>query len=680
MPKTRRSPAGRFLSIFARALVGFLLAAAPGWAETGPADQLSGETQLETASGAKFPVASGWWVTRGDGRIVLETPERDMTIWFLELTFGPEIADGEAAIREGWRQVRPDFALPVERATTPPPTGGWEAITQIGYITPTEENRSVVGVARLAGERWYVQVLDGSNGAFDRRGAQLGAALNGLTPPGLDKESFAGRTAHKLDAARLAQYRAFLEQARVDARVPGVAVAIVEDGKVVFEEGLGVRELGASDPITPETLFMIGSTTKSLTSLLMAVLVDLEKLEWDTPVTQLLPDFALGDAEMTSQLTLRHTVCACTGLPRQDMEFIFEFADATAEIRLATMRGMKPTTGFGETFQYSNTLVAAGGYAAGRSYEPNLELSSSYAQALQQLVLTPLRMPSTTLDHPLALSHPHASPHGVTISLEPVPFPPDAEGAVVAVGPAGGAWSNLRDMEKLLLLELSDGLGPDGVRVVSVENLHRRREPQVKVSDTLNYGLGLFTGLETGAQICHHGGNTLGFTSDFFFLPEHGVGAVVLTNVGAANAFRSAARRKLLELLFDGRDEAGPRLEFELQLLEKVTAEERAKLRPAEPDWVATVVGAYSDPSLGSAEIRVGTVSLESSAPPAPIFDAGEWSSSFVRRTEPDGAEKIILMDPPVLGLEFLVSKDAKGRPSFVLDLSQQRYAFERGE
>ena len=219
-----------------------------------------------------------------------------------------------------------------------------------------------------------------------------------------------------------------------------------------------------------------------------------------------------------------------------------------------------------------------------------------------------------------------------------------------------------------------------GVRVVSVENLHRRREPQVKVSDTLNYGLGLFTGLETGAQICHHGGNTLGFTSDFFFLPEHGVGAVVLTNVGAANAFRSAARRKLLELLFDGRDEAGPRLEFELQLLEKVTAEERAKLRPAEPDWVATVVGAYSDPSLGSAEIRVGTVSLESSAPPAPIFDAGEWSSSFVRRTEPDGAEKIILMDPPVLGLEFLVSKDAKGRPSFVLDLSQQRYAFERGE
>ncbi len=633
------------------------------------AEQLSEETKLTTPSGATFPLAAGWWVTHDGDLLVLETPERDMKLWFLELAVTADIADGEAAVREAWKRVKPDFALAVERATNPPATGGWEAITQVGYITPTAENRAVVGIARRLGERWYLQLLDGGAGAFDRRGAQLGAAVNGLEPPGLAKESFAGKTAHKLDAERLAQYRAFIEQARIDAQVPGAAIAIVEDGKVIFEEGFGERELGKSDAVTPETLFMIGSTTKSLTTLLMSILVDQGKVSWDTPVTKLLPTFALGDAEMTKQLTMRNTFCACTGLPRQDMEFIFEYAGSTAESRLATMKTMKPTTGFGETFQYSNTLVAAGGYAAGQAAEPKLALTPAYTRALDEYLLKPLGMSSTTLDMQTATAHEHAMPHGQSFQLVTSVLPVAIEDAVVAVGPAGGAWSNLRDMEKVLQLELSEGLAPDGHRLVSKEHLDERREPQVKVSDTMNYGLGLFTGLETGAVICHHGGNTLGFTSDFFFLPEQHVGAVVLTNAGGANAFRNAARRKLLELLYDGRDEAAPRLAFSLGQQKKVLDEEWAKLRPAEPEWVATVVGSYSDPSLGHIDIRAGEG--------APIFDAGEWKSAVMRRREPDGAEKLVLIDAPLAGLDFLVSKDEQGRASFVLELPQQRYEFK---
>jgi CubicO group peptidase (beta-lactamase class C family) len=98
-----------------------------------------------------------------------------------------------------------------------------------------------------------------------------------------------------------------------------------------------------------------------MTSLLMAALVDRGKLAWDSPVSSLYPRFALGDAEATRKLTLKHTVCACTGLPRQDLEFLFEYRGVTPERRLEEMRAMKPTTGFGEAFQYSNPMVSAGG-------------------------------------------------------------------------------------------------------------------------------------------------------------------------------------------------------------------------------------------------------------------------------------------------------------------------------
>ena len=141
---------------------------------------------------------------------------------------------------------------------------------------------------------------------------------------------------------------------------------MIQDGKIVLEKGLGVRDASGSDPVTPATLFMIGSMTKPLTSLMMARLVDRGSFTWDTPVKKLSPSFALGDPAATDMATMAHTVCACTGLPRSDMEFIFESKGATPESRMELLKTMKPTTGFGETFQYSNLMVATGGYVAAK--------------------------------------------------------------------------------------------------------------------------------------------------------------------------------------------------------------------------------------------------------------------------------------------------------------------------
>lgn len=208
-----------------------------------------------------------------------------------------------------------------------------------------------------------------------------------------------------------------------ERHVPGAAIAVVQHGSIVFAEGFGIRRIDSSEQVRPETLFMIGSSTKPLTTLMMARLVAAGNFDWTTPVTRLLPDFALADAELTSRLEMRHTVFASTGMPRRDLDLVFKFKGVTPEQRLTEMKEMRPTTGFRETFQYSNYLVAAGGYAAARSFRPQGSLGDAYEQAIRELVFDPLGMSRITFEEPG--SEAAASPHsidfeGKTVLLDPV--------------------------------------------------------------------------------------------------------------------------------------------------------------------------------------------------------------------------------------------------------------------
>src|SRR5262249_4073325 len=178
----------------------------------------------------------------------------------------------------------------------------------------------------------------------------------------------------------VAKLEAFLEEARTTAQIPGFAVSLIQGGKVVFEKGFGVRELGKKEAVTPNTLFRIASMTKPLTSLMMATLVDEGKFGWETPDTKILPSFALGDAELTKRLTMKSILCACTGIPYDNVGTVFEFSGVTAEAALAKMKDVKPTTGFGETFQYSNAMIAAGGYIAAHTAHPGESMRSAYAK------------------------------------------------------------------------------------------------------------------------------------------------------------------------------------------------------------------------------------------------------------------------------------------------------------
>src|SRR5438552_4868146 len=157
---------------------------------------------------------------------------------------------------------------------------------------------------------------------------------------------------------------------------------------------------------------MAASNTKGMTTLLLSELVDERKLKWDQPVIEVYPSFKLGDAETTKKVLVKHLVCACTGLPRQDLEWIFEFKNATPTSSLALLGTMQPTSPFGEVFQYSNLMASAAGYVGAHLYYPDRELGAAYDEAMEKMIFIPLGMTSTTFDMARAQKGNHASPHG----------------------------------------------------------------------------------------------------------------------------------------------------------------------------------------------------------------------------------------------------------------------------
>lgn len=120
-----------------------------------------------------------------------------------------------------------------------------------------------------------------------------------------------------------AELGGYIAQAMQRAQVPGAVVAVVQGGRLVYQRAFGVRELGKDAPVTLDTQFMIGSAGKSLTTLLMATLVDAGKMRWDTPAQAVFPEFRVADTQLSQTLTLRDLVCACSGVPRRDFEIIF---------------------------------------------------------------------------------------------------------------------------------------------------------------------------------------------------------------------------------------------------------------------------------------------------------------------------------------------------------------------
>ena len=481
-----------------------------------------------------------------------------------------------------------------------------------------------------------------------------------MRPSGYQRETFAGRKAHPLDAERIALLKDFVQDVMRQFGIPGVGLSFIDGGKVVFEGGLGVKALGMPDPVDADTLFLAASNTKAMTTLLLAELVDEHKLRWDQPVTELYPNFRLGDAETTRQVLVKHLVCACTGLPRQDFEWLFNYGTVTPASSLATLASMQPTSRFGEAYQYSNVMAGAAGYVAASVVDPGQELGAAYDEAMRSRVLGPLGMSHTTFDFARAMSGNFASPHGDDVDGKTTLARMDNNYSVVPVRPAGGMWTSAHDLSNYLQMELALGVLADGTRLVSQDSLLERVETRFRwaiIIDTRN-----------GIPVMHHGGSLFGYKSDMIFLPDHRVGAVILTNSDTGGYLTGLLRRRLLEVLFDGKPSAAQQVKAALAQRAANIAKNRERLVVPPDAAVVTMLAArYVSLALGELRVRAQDDAI--------VFDFGSWRSAVASRRNDDGTTSLISINPTVGGFNFVVG-ERDGKRALIIREAQHEHVF----
>jgi CubicO group peptidase (beta-lactamase class C family) len=645
---------------FAPAVPALAQSAAPVADDLAP----SRDSPRATPAGNTFTAPAGWSMRTAPNMVVLNSPEGDSHMAIVDV----EAPDAAAATASAWKTYRADAKWPLKVSTKQAPRNGWTERYLLQYETSPNERATVLAVASRAGAGWAVLIVDASDMTFEKRGSQFRLVGNSLRPKGYTRETFAGKKAHPLDAQRIEVLKRFVAEGMKELDIPGVGLAFIDGGRIVWEGGVGVKELGKPEPIDKDTLFIAASNTKSLTTLLLAELVDEKKMRWDERVTDIYPAFKLGDAETTRQVLVKHLICACTGLPRQDFEWLFTWARATPESNMRLLGTMQPTSGFGQLFQYSNLMASAAGFIGAALLEPRMELGAAYDQAMQRKVFDPLAMKNTTFDFKRVLAGNYARPHGRSVDSEMKVIAMDMNYSIIPARPAGGVWTSAHDLALYVQMELARGKLPNGKRLVSEENLLARRVPQVAVGEDVAYGMGLFIDTQWGIPIIYHGGDLFGFHSNMYWLPDHDVGLVILTNADGGGLLRAAFLRRALEVLFDGKSEAQPGVTAAAATQKAQEKKERERLViPADPAYADKLAARYSSAELGNVDVKRSATGV--------VFDFGAWKTPVASRKNDDGTTSFVTIDPAITGLEFVVAERG-GKRALVIRDAQHEYVY----
>jgi erythromycin esterase-like protein/CubicO group peptidase (beta-lactamase class C family) len=460
-------------------------------------------------------------------------------------------------------------------------------------------------------------------------------------------------TPKPFDQRMRAELEAYITTLMRRQQVPGASVAVVQDGKVVYQQGFGVRQLGKPNPVTPATLMMIGSTGKSMTTMMMATVLDEGKMRWDTPAISILPTFAVSDSSLTPKITMRHLVCNCTGVQRRDIEMFFPSRPHTAEDMIQKLRTFSFAGTFGEAFQYSNQMVATGGYLAARAASPSpSNLYDDYVAQMQQRVVDPIGMTSTTFSFDKVRADPNrATPHSRRVDNSLVALPLTLEETLAPVAPAGGSWSNVQDLGRYLITQLKEGVAPDGRRVVSANNLKLTWQPQVQAAPNAWYALGWGVGTYKGAHLLNHGGGTSGFTSDLTFLPDANLGIAILSNVQNNTTFIGAVRSRVLELAYGLPMKADASYAQRTAQAQQAIRDQLAQFPPhLDLAAVAPYQGVYTNPELGEVMLALKDEKF--------VLDTG----TFTTELRSAGKGTYLFWDSPLVGLQVKLTQDAARR------------------
>lgn len=623
--------------------------------------------QSEIRGSIKFDLPAGWKASTVGAVTTIVPPEADSRMILVEVGAAP---DPDAAAAAAWKMVDPAFARSIDVSTAASLKSGWQARQSITYKSSPNERRTVGALAVREAGRWTVILLDSSDQAYDRRRAGYAQVSDSVRPKAYAPERFAGRTARPLTPERVAALTQFLEQSAAQLRIPGVGFALIEGDRIIAEGGVGLRAVGRSEKVDAHTRFMIASNTKSMSTLLLAKAVGEGRIGWDDPVTKAYPGFRLGSAETTSKALIRHLVCACTGLPRKDLEWLLTDVDlASAEDSFTQLAATLPTSGFGEAFQYNNLMASAAGYVAAHLYYPKMEIGAAFDRAMKEHVFDPLGMRDTDFTDARRITGNVASPHADSLDARATLVAQDANALVIPYRPAGGAWSTAHDMALYALNELRGGKLANGRQMAQREALLARRDKGVASGDGAFYGMGLETETGTGVEVVHHGGSLFGYKSDFYFIPSAGIGAVLLTNSDNGRPLLDAFQRRILEVLYDGKPEAtamvtAARTRFDADMKSLKTD----LTLPADVAASAALADRYVHPDLGTLTVgrKHGVVT----------FDFGTLASAMATKRETDGTLSFVTASPNIAGLPVVPGKATDGVRTLTIRDSQHEYVY----
>jgi CubicO group peptidase (beta-lactamase class C family) len=319
----------------------------------------------------------------------------------------------------------------------------------------------------------------------------------------------------------------FITSGMAEWQVPGLAIGVVVDGKVRLSKAYGRRDAERDLPATTRTVMAIASASKSFTALLLGMLVDEKKLEWDRPVREYLPEFRMWDEYATQHMTPRDLLCHRSGLPQHDR--VWKGRSFTRQQLFEHLRYLEPNSSFRERFQYQNLMVVTAGVLAERV------TGKSWESLVRERLFAPLGMTrSNTSVTEMAkgdedFAQPYMPMDGKAVR---VPFL-----NIDAVGPAGGINSTVEDMLKYLQFRLDLGRA-GGRQLVSTATARLMETPQV-VSPPVpdldevefsSYGLGLALESYRGHKMVHHSGGIDGFIAEMSWMPRERIGLVILSN------------------------------------------------------------------------------------------------------------------------------------------------------
>jgi CubicO group peptidase (beta-lactamase class C family) len=411
------------------------------------------------------------------------------------------------------------------------------------------------------------------------------------------------------------QIDVIVKEALAHWSVPGAAIAIVHEGRLVYLKGFGVKELGKTEPVTQDTVFPLASCSKALTVTALAMLADDGKLDWDDPVRKHLPWFKLADPFADANVTLRDLLTHRTGLGKH--EPLWYRSPLTMEERVRRLRFLEPSHSFRSTFEYQVLAYGAAGLAAGQAAH------STWQELLQERLLVPLDMKTASAVFPGAGKADCASPHKQTAQgVAPAPRYP-----LEHPDPAGSIHASARDLSKFLRLQLSSGLW-QGRRLVSEDNLHETHTPQMVIrhealsramnphTNTLAYTLGWIAQDYRGRWMLMHGGTVDGFRAQLTLVPDAQLGIALLNNLD-----RTWMNFALSNILVDRYCQL-PAKDWNSYIQEVAKQDERHKqsrvqdviarrkpnTKPALP--LEAYAGAYVDPAYGTCRVRVDNQQL----------------------------------------------------------------------